>query len=549
MNLKSIIFIIINILFVHGLDINPLEPGILMEKYGETVSVEKYLNVAVKFKFSAFNIEELTKTMSIMEKLCKMIEVKFEDEHPLCQDQVQHNKAFINEINEKFGYLQKFGDINSGGTAENLEVKDLKTFEFTEEISNNLATKIDQISTYINSTLDKVSKISGSLTVKAGECTERIVSISFKFEDLRSYFKNKLSEIERIIDSAAKLEVSPLLLSTGFKDMLKSIKVEKHRQIIDFDKMDFADFKVLSKVAVHKDDKASYIILSLPMTAKQNDSYELIQLRPIPKLEDNILTFINLEANFIVRNENSDGSYVQLENLNDCKYYDNKYYCDNLNFIHKPSNSCIALILKNHRKDNLIEFSNLSSCKLSAMAIFANIAIKLHAKNSYLAILSKKAELSFNSGLRKITKGIFLIHENKPGSIEIDGIELNFHKDFHDAGEFQVMSEVQAYSYSSPKHSQLFDLNRMDFRRITSPKLSSFEELNELSTDVECLSEKFLNNMANLASMLIIVFGLGLVAFVLIYHSKVHDNFRKILKMLYGKRKYVVKNYGSQQCQ
>lgn len=462
----STIFIIFNIWLVSGLYVVPSEPGILMEKYGKIVPIENYLHVSIKFNFSAFYIDKLFKLVSSTEKLCGKIENKFDEEHPLCQDVIQANEVFLKKIIEKYGYLLKLCSlpgINSVGNEENFEYN----FEFTADISKYLAEKIEHLSKMLKHITSKIiDKTSNNLTVKGIELNQMMISLSFNFQSLRGYYSEKLNEIEGILNDAANKEFNLQLFSEGFMQMLLS--VNGHQHIIDLKKMDIIDFKILGKISASKEGNTRSIILSLPLTTKHEDSYELIKLRPIPKLENNILTSIKLETKFIVWSKNSNESYSQLENLSDCKFYNKKYFCENLNFIYKSSNCCISQILKNHHKNNLDDFSILSSCKLSSLKIFSNVAVKLHEKNSYLAMITKNVFISTKDFLRIIPKGVYFIHDDNFGILKIDGIELNFQKDFHETSNFQVMSEVQSYNYSTPKVDTIVETDATNIRKISS---------------------------------------------------------------------------------
>jgi len=522
----STIFIIFNTWLVCGLYVVPSEPGILMEKYGKIVPIENYLHVSIKFNFSAFHIDELYKLVSSTEKLCEKIENKFDEEHPLCQDVVQANEVYLKKIIEKYGYLLKLcttPDINSVGNEENFE----NNFEFTADISKDLSRKIEHLSKMLKHITSKISdKTSNKLAVKGIELNQMMISLSFNFQSLRGYYNEKLNEIEGILNDAENKEFNSQLFSDGFVEMLMSIG--GHQYIIDLNKMDMTDFKILGKISVYKEGNTRSIILSLPLTTKEG-SYELIQLRPIPKLENNILTSIKLETKFIVWSKNNNESYGQLENLSNCKFYDKKYFCENLSFIYKSSNSCISQILKNHHKNNLNDFSMVSSCKLSSLKIFGNIAIKLHEKNSYLTIITKDVFLSKKDFLKIIPKGVYFINDNNFGILKIDGIELNFQKDFHAASKFQVMSKVHSYNYSTPKVDTIIETDVTNIRKIFSTKMSTFEELYELSTDAECLNEQYKQKMYLyiLSSLIFILLIITLV--ITVCDMKMQLKFEKVM--------------------
>jgi len=418
-------------------------------------------------------------------------------------------------------------------------VKHLKVMDSTVKYLAQTAEKVNSQGQLLNETIAKLNN--NNYLFENLELNERISTLINSYMLLKQELNFRYIEIVSILDFASHGYIStPLIKHEEFKKMILEGKInDNYRHIINLNQLDSLQIKKLCEITVYEEENIPYVIISLPLTSKSSSNhFELMRLKPIPKLENNIATIIKLESNLIVYNTKNIQSYMLLEDLSECKEYHEKYYCNYLNNFHENIDNCIAQVLRNNQTD----FSKLSSCKLSMVKVSDVNVIRLHTLNSYMVVSTENFNAKFQDSLNihesniiSVEKGVNIIHSINPGYLTFKTYNLRFYPQNQENMKYDKKFDFYSFNYTTPNMSVIQEANPVQFNALSSTSILSIDEVHRLSTQVEHLADASNNKLLLMTTSnnLIYVF-IAIVAFVIVFAICIvllYFKFNSILKL------------------
>lgn len=512
MKIFTIIFIIINILLVNGLEYQHVQPGVLVEIYGKVGMIDDYFHVAFRVNFSGFHLKEISDLRNSVVKLCSEIKWKLKEEHDICRnyladfhqnfrDESEDLLKTLDTKNQLHSNSYRLFDLNKlydGEQDQNIhnEISNLVVVDFTYDILPN----IYEDATTLAKSLDTLRAVVSSMENNIEPVDEKI---NQHFDILEKFMKscNKyLSELKLIISQAQNHKVNPRLLKNiSLKDILDGKTIANDaKHIIDLNTINaknvenlgqtagVANTQTLIKTAVYKEDGVSYIIMSLPLSKdKIIDNLEIIKLKPLPKMENNILTFIKVEPNFYIHNIKFERPNYKIRDLNCCYSYNDKYFCEYFNNTNESSTPCVTDIFEKTNKD----FCQYYGCKLSFLENFGANIIELQDKFSYLFLTDKEVEAIYTGGSFKNIKltlpiGTSLIHSKIPITLKIEEKELKFKMDMNGKVMYPYDFDFHFYDLVTPTLDKNLEKGSTTSLNTRLTDMTTFEEIYKFSSYV-----------------------------------------------------------------
>lgn len=575
--LTSLVIFFLNVYAFNGLNINEISPGVLKENLGSVVKVEDYFHLAIRFNLTALHGQEINEIGELLETTCKLYKDKFTKKNNInkqqCDGVLKDLREFKSSMKKKYEGLVKerksenekkilnreprsffsntvllLGGMYVLNKINNLEhgeqeilqdnYKHLKVMDSTIRFLNLTANKVNEQGQLLNDTINKINN--DNILFETLSLKENIFNLVTNYMLLKMEFNSRYSEVSQILEFAyAGFISTQLVRHEEFKKMLLQGKInDNYRHVINLNEIDPIQIQKLCEITVYVEDHIPYVIISLPLISKSTKShFKLMRLKPIPKLYNNIATFIKLDTNLIVYDTKNIGKYMILENLTKCKPYMEKYYCEHLNNFHDHSENCINEVLKN----NQINFSKLTSCKLSAVKVTGINVIQLHAVNSYLIVSTENFTALFQDSTKlhenevyNIQEGVKIIHSDEPGYLKFKTFSLDFYMQNQTLMKYDDKFDFYSYNYTIPNIDEIQKISPIHFNTLSSKNILSINEVNNLSTEVEKLAEITKDKIALITSskndfyfliILIIVVVVCSILFLILYF-KIKSNFR-----------------------
>ncbi|CAG9803176.1 unnamed protein product [Chironomus riparius] len=511
MNLVITFFVIFNILLANGLEYQHIQPGVVVEDYGKVGMIDDYFHVAFRVNFTAFYLNEFSDLKTSVTKLCSEIKWKLKEEHQVCKDQlVDFHQNFKDKSEELLKSLDtkdqlnsnsyKLSDLNKikhGEQDHELDkMKNLVVLDFTNDIFPNI---IEDATSLIKS-LDTLREVATSMENDIEPVDEKINQHFDILEKFMESCNEYLLELETIISQAQNHKVNyRLLKNILLKDVLEGKLITNNvYHIIDLNSItanNVADIgpsigsttiQSMIKTAVYKENNIPYIIMSLPLSRVQNvESLKLVKLKPIPKLEKNILTFIKANPNFFIHNIDYERPHFFVEDLNCCYRYNGNFYCDYFNKTEESSTACVSNVFEIRTKD----FCKYYGCKMVYLENFGSNIIELQKKYSYIVVTQTQIDAEYTGGSFKnmkleIPTGSSLIHSKIPITLKLNNIELKFEKDISGKVLYPRDFDFYFYDVSTAKVDQKPDSELDLGRSFSTMDVVTVDTIYKLSTKV-----------------------------------------------------------------
>lgn len=510
MKIFTTFFIVINVLLANGLEYQQVQPGVLVEIYGKVGMIDDYFHVAFRVNFSGFHLKEISDLRNSVVKLCSEIKWRLKEEHDICRNYLaDFHQSFRDESEEllksldtknllhsnsyRLFDLNKLNDREQDQNIHN-KISNLVVVDFTNYILPN----IHEDATSLAKSLDTLRAVLTSMENDIEPIDEKINQNFDILENFMESCNKYLSELKFIINQAQNHKVNPKLLeNVSLKDVLDGKTIADDAQhIIDLNTINAKNVanlgpnigktntQKLIKTAVYKEDGVSYIIMSLPLSKDKNkDNLEIVKLKPLPKLENNILTFLKVKSNFYIHNIKFERPNYMVRDLNCCYSYNDKYFCEYFNNTNESSTPCVTDILEKANKD----FCQYYGCRLSYLENLGTNIIELHNKFSYLFLTHKDVEAIYTGGSFKNIKlmlpiGTSLIHSKIPITLKINEKELKFNMDNNGKVMYPYDFDFHFYDLATPKIDNNLEKGSTKVRNTKLIDFMTFEDIYKLSS-------------------------------------------------------------------
>jgi len=560
---------------MNGLSIKDAYPGVLKENMGSVTQIEDYFHLAMRFNLTAFHGDEIIKIGESLEKICGLYEEKIKkSKSESCRAVLSDFYDFRNTIGDKLASLVKekslaiensvkrskrglftntalivggmyvlhrLNDLEHG-QQEIIEdnIKHLKVLDSTIKHLALTAETVNYQGELLNKTIEKLKTV----LFDSYEVKNTILNHITIYDRLRNRFDSKFFQMTLALNMASKNNIyTPFIMNEEFKTMIREAKInDNYRHIINIKEFNPYQIESLCEVTVYEEKSTPYIVISFPLTSTSTSNhFELIQLKPIPKLENDMATFIKLETNYIAYCTKNIGTFVLFNDLKLCKSFEEKYYCDHLNDFYQNTDNCITQILKSRHND----FKELSQCKLSTLKVSGINIVRLHEINSYLVISTKDLTTNFQGSLNLhdnnihiIPKGVSILHSNEPGFLRFDSFKLGFRLKNQEIMKFNNKFSFYSYNYTTPDIEEILKVNPMEFQTVSSEHILSIDEINKISTEVNYLTEKSKMKLALMTThnntiyiviaLVVIVITIAICFFIMYYKIKKTFNIENI---------------------
>lgn len=300
---------------------------------------------------------------------------------------------------------------------------------------------IEKTISKINETTDVINHHAHALDILENRLTEversggaareayLLLDVKNSYMILAETIKSKIDTVHQtLIDLHNNILNTRLLAYKDLVEALKKIKIEDPDVMwpLNLDEPSHEILRKLLKFAVFKLNEDLMIVFTLPLI--ETEKFHFTKLYSVPKIENNIGTFINVEAGLIISNDKL-SKFASLSNQDkdkNCVHANEKAYCKRLNLLSTDMSSCLGTVIA----ESMIDVNHV--CPAKIFPINRTILVKTEDINKYLVFSSKptKAKLMLKNKKTILSfDRTQLLEVNQEATLLVDNFVVKF---FHD---------------------------------------------------------------------------------------------------------------------
>lgn len=277
------------------------------------------------------------------------------------------------------------------------------------------------------------------------ELTERAVKFFHFIKELQQIFylmntetSDKITELHQMLIDLHNNVFNTKLY--GYKDILESLRslkiTNKNLELpINLANPNFSLLRHLIKYCLVKKDENYYLIYSLPLV--EIDRLNLNKLYPIPEIKDNMASYLDFDAEFLLTNRHYDRFQLwEKSQLDDnCIKHEQSYFCKNLQLLRNDKDSCAVKLMTEN-------FKNLKSiCSTKVSKLNEHLFIKTKNDNTYISLAPSEETGTLVTGkkVRNLKfKGTQMLQVQTDSLLSLETIQIKFFNNTSAAMERQI---------------------------------------------------------------------------------------------------------------
>jgi hypothetical protein len=503
--------IILTVTFICGvkLQIQPIEPGIYVEKLGAIIEIEE--NFCISVKIDILKIEQefgkLTKVGAEIISKCKEYNEAFPEESPICrkftnkisilEQAIAHdlklirNKPGARTKRGLFNFVGEFASFWTGLTSDaqrneilqkierlesNIDEGDMKLYDVSQKFYNESTRLIDltlnELEKIKFDTLNLKNELEKGLSEElANICIQANINLYMLIFDT---INKKASDIFNIVTAAYNDKISPQLIGT--QEILDEMAREPLPRDLKWPITPSApDLHLLNKIVktlMLSKNNCIYILIKIP---KISSRYDLLKLIPVPEIIEQ--KFVYAKTPTLIIPNKTRNKFINIEpiELNKCINYNDDFYCSQLaNF---ETDNCLHMVLT--------AFTS-NQCDMMTLKTEKNFLIIKINFNKYAIITDQplRGSIVDQNMLRTITidRSSIVQFRNRTTLI-INNIELNFHKE--DLNVHETEFETISFNLENSIETQIekIELSPYDKQFLNTEQLHKYSK--ELKVEAE----------------------------------------------------------------
>lgn len=353
--------------------------------------------------------------------------------------QERSRRGLINIIGSAAKFL--FGTMD----AEDSEKLSSKIQLLFDENGNTLNFKekyteiVEKSISRINATTDVVNHHSHVLNIidnklKALEVSQAggrevniLIDLKHSYIIMTQALQNKIDGIHQML-----IDLHNRVLNTryvSYRDLIKALKNIKIEDLtlkwpFDLDKPSYETMRKLLKFSVFSSNSMLLVVFHVPFAEVQD--YNFLKYYPVPKITENIGTFIDVNPGLIVADSKLEKftTLTTFDRSINCVKVVTIWFCKGLSLMKTDKNSCIGVIMS--ESDGDLE----KVCNVKVVAINQTLLIKTENDNTFLAFTGTpkqaKAVLK-DSKTNLLFNGTQILSINERAIVKVANWEVNFY--------------------------------------------------------------------------------------------------------------------------
>lgn len=406
-----------------------ISPGVYVEEWGEAAVIEKQAQIWIKLDITQLweeigRIEQFqlrvktscTRAFTMTNDLnsigqqtdcdsfnmisTHMIEnLKIKFERLWAESERRKKRGTLNIVGSGvkflFGTMDEEDRVQILNKLDSLSNDNLNNIKFNFEYAKLIEKTVANVNTSIE-ICNRNGKLLSLLDDKMVEIAyhQDYVERSIKFfnfiKDLQQIFylmntetTDKISELHQVLIDLHNNVFNTKLY--GYKDIIGALKdltiSDKNLELpISLTQPNLAILRTLIKYSLVTKENCYYIIYSLPLI--EIEKLNLNKLYPIPEIENNIASYLDFNAEYILTNRHFDRFQLWRKSdlVENCVKYESIHYCKNLQLLRNDKESCAVRLMTENFK-NLKTICNIRVAKLNE-----HLFIKTRYASSYISL-------------------------------------------------------------------------------------------------------------------------------------------------------------------
>jgi hypothetical protein len=521
-----------------------VEPGIYMEERGAVLKIESKIHLIFKLNLNELKIE-LDQLKNVRKKIEKIsfkenVEDHFRNFLTFSDEYIKLLESKIDSILRNRAKRGIFNFVGVGakllfGTMDNDDRAELNKKLNILRNENDKQEKLNVENAVM------VSKALTNVATVATSCNENnklLNTIQLEFEKLQlinenvarfqrtfafvhemqmvfTYLKDELEDkirnVKELVEDFHNHLVNTKLV--GYQDIfseLRNYRVANAEAFLPFDliKPEIEKFRKLVKFGLLAEDANLLVVFMVPLISKEK--FSVVKAFPVPKLNKNLATFVQVTENLIIFDENREKvATIKQEDFDkNCVIVGAKSFCEELSVFGKSHKDCLHQVLYNDKK--AIE----EHCDTKVIKIDESIMLKTSDDNKFLVFspAEETGKLIVNNEIIKVEfNGTQLLQLEGKGKLILKNHEINFGNNIEKIEtKFSLLSKFEGLNFEIPE---------IQTSKIQKEKVLDLKDLNEASKNVKEFSKvevsKYENGLmyGGVAIAIIIIVVIAVVTF------------------------------------
>jgi hypothetical protein len=529
-----------------------VEPGIYMEERGAVLKIENKIHLIFKLDLNELKIE-LDQLKNVRKKI-EVISYKenvedhfknfltFSDEYiKLLEskiDLILRNRAkrgIINfvgagakllfgtmdnddraELNEKLSILRNENDKQEKLNVENAVM-------VSKALTNvaTVATSCNENNKLLNAIqleFEKLQLINENIA-KFQRTFAFVHEMQMVFTYLKDELEDKIRNVKELVEDFHNHLVNTKLV--GYQDIfseLRNYRVANAEAFLPFDliKPEIEKFRKLVKFGLLAEDANLLVVFMVPLISKEK--FSVVKAFPVPKLNKNLATFVQVTENLIIFDENREkvATMKQEDFDKNCVIVGAESFCEELSVFGKSHKDCLHQVLYDDKK--AIE----EHCDTKVIKIDESIMLKTSDDNKFLVFspVEETGKLIVNNEIIKVEfNGTQLLQLEGKGKLILKNHEVNFGNTVEKIEtKFSLLSKFEGLN---------FEMLEIQTNNIQKEKILNLKDLNEASKNVKEFSKVEVSKYENglmygvVAIAIIIIVVIAVVTFFICKKKKI----------------------------